>query len=247
LRSLPSGMRRQCPAPIWTTASASRPASSPARIGAGEQLDDEPVAGVGAGLGGGHQPGGVAVVEELGQRLGLFRDVPGDDRVAGRRVGPVPLDDPLEERPDGADPLPVRLRRDDLAAGPGLGGQPHLVVLDVIAPHRGNTAQPGVGDHPPGELAQRVLRGIHAARGQECGQPLQIPADRLRCLRRRGPDLRPLRGGDAAGYRPAGGRLAGGQRAHRTAALARPASRRPRRHRRRSAQPRAGTQSPASR
>ena len=186
--------------------------------GAGQQLDHQPVAGISAGPGGGHQLGGVAVVEELGQRLGLFRDVPGDDRVAGRRVGPVPLDDPLEELAYGPHPLPVRLGRDRLAAAPGLDGEPHLVVLDIITAHRGDTVQPGIGGQPPGELAQRVLRGVHAARGQERGQPLQVPADRrcrLRCL---GLDLRPLRGGDAAGHRPAGGRPAGGQRAHRTAA-----------------------------
>ena len=219
LRSLPSGMRSQCPAPIWHDRVGLQAGQlAGPHAGAGQQLDDEPVAGVGAGPGGGHQPGRVAVVEELGQRLGLFRDVPGDDRVAGRRVGPVPLDDPLEERPDGADPLPVRLGRDRPAAGPGPGGQPHLVVLDVIAAHRGDGLQPGVGDHPPGELAQRVLCSVHAARGEERGQPLQIPLDRRRHLRRRGPDLRPLRGGDAAGHRPAGGRPAGGQRAHRTAA-----------------------------
>jgi hypothetical protein len=67
--------------------------------GAGQQLDHQPVAGVGAGPGGGHQPGGVAVARELGQRPGLFRDVPGDDRVAGRRIGPVPLDDPTRRTP----------------------------------------------------------------------------------------------------------------------------------------------------
>jgi hypothetical protein len=122
------------------------------------------------------------------------------------------------ERPDGADPLPVCLGRDDLAAGPGPGGEPYLVVLDVIAAHGADAVQPGVGDHPPGELAQRVLRGVHAGRGEERGQPLQVPLDRRRRLRRRGPDLGPLRGGDAAGHRPAGGRPAGGQRAHRTAA-----------------------------
>ena len=131
--------------------------------GAGQQLDDEPVAGVGAGPGRGHQPGRVPVVEELRQRLGFLRDVPGDDRVAGRGVGPVPLDDPLEELPHGPHPLPVRLGRDRLAAGPGLGGQPHLVVLDVIAAHRGDAVQPGVGDQPAGELAQRVLGRVHAA------------------------------------------------------------------------------------
>ena len=37
-----------------------------AHPGAGEQFDDESVAGVGGGAGGGHEPGGVAVVEELG-------------------------------------------------------------------------------------------------------------------------------------------------------------------------------------
>jgi hypothetical protein len=67
--------------------------------GAGQQPGDQPVAGVGAGPGGGHQPGRVAVAGELGQRLGLFGDVPGDDRVAGRRVGPVPLDDPPRRTP----------------------------------------------------------------------------------------------------------------------------------------------------
>jgi hypothetical protein len=35
--------------------------------GPGKQLDHEPVARVGAGPGGGHQPGGVRVVEELRQ------------------------------------------------------------------------------------------------------------------------------------------------------------------------------------
>ena len=50
------------------------------------------------------------------------------------------------------------------------------------------------------------------------GQALQVPLDRRCHLRRRGPDLRPLRGGDTARHRPAGGRPAGGQRAHRTAA-----------------------------
>ena len=50
-------------------------------------------------------------------------------------------------------------------------------------------------------------------------QTLEIPLDRRRHLRRVSPDLRPLRGGDAAGRRPAGGGPAGGQRAHRTAAV----------------------------
>ena len=64
--------------------------------GAGEHFDDEAVAGIGGSAGGGHQPGGVTVVEKPGQRFRAGRNVPTDDRVAGRRVGPVPLDDPLE-------------------------------------------------------------------------------------------------------------------------------------------------------
>ena len=169
-------MRSQCPAPIWTTASASRSGElAGPHAGAGEQLDDQPVAGVGAGPGGCHQPGGVAVVEELGQRLGAWRDVAADDRVAGRRVGPVPLDDPLEERPQRPQPLPVRLLRDRLAARAGLGGQPDLEVLDVIAADLGDPTRCScVGEHPAGELAQRVLGGVHAARCQERGRLLQV-------------------------------------------------------------------------
>lgn len=59
----------------------------------------------------------------------------GDGDSAGRRIRPVPLDDPLEKLPHGAQSLPVRLRRDRRAARPGLGSKPHLVVLDVIAAH----------------------------------------------------------------------------------------------------------------
>ena len=55
--------------------------------GPGEQFDHEPVTGVGAGPRGGHQFRGVAVVEELWQRLGFFGDVPCDHWVAGRVPG----------------------------------------------------------------------------------------------------------------------------------------------------------------
>jgi hypothetical protein len=88
--------------------------------------------------------------------------------VAGRRVGPVPLDDAPEELPDGPHPLPVRLGCDRLAAGPWPAGQPYLVVLDVIAAHRGDAVQPGVGTQPARELAQRVLGRVDAAGRQEC-------------------------------------------------------------------------------
>ena len=57
------------------------------------------------GAGGGHELGGVLVVEELRERLGAGRDVAVQDRVAARGVGPVPLDEPLQEDPDHPQPL----------------------------------------------------------------------------------------------------------------------------------------------
>jgi len=110
----------------------------------------------------------------------------------------------------------MRLRRDHPAARPGPGGQPHLVVLDVIAADVADRGQRhSLGDHPAGELPQRVLRSLNTGRGQERAQPL--PLDRRLHLRRHDPDLRPLRGGDAPSHRPASGRHTYRQRAHRAA------------------------------
>jgi hypothetical protein len=139
-----------------------------------EQLHDQPVAGVSDGPGGGHQPGGVAVVEELRQRLGFLRDVPGDHGVAGRGVGPLPLDDPLEELAEGPDPLPAGLFRDRPAC-PG-GGRPQFEVLDVIAADVADCSQPGLVGHPAGEVAQRFLGRVDAGRGEERAQLPQVAA-----------------------------------------------------------------------
>jgi hypothetical protein len=100
--------------------------------GAGEQFDDQAVAGVGAGPGGCHEPGRVAVVQESGERVGAGRDVAADDGVAGRCVGPVPLDDPLEEHAQHPQPLTESVSG-QRAVGAVLLRQPHLEVLDVIA------------------------------------------------------------------------------------------------------------------
>jgi hypothetical protein len=174
--------------------------------GAGEQFDHEAVAGVGAGPGGGHQPGGVPVIEELRQRLRFLGDVPGDDRVAGRRAGPVPLDDPLGELAHGPHPLPVRLGGDRLAAAAGLGGQPHLVVLDVIAADITDRSQAGLGHHPAGQLAQRILGRIDAAGSQKRAQLPQVAAHHRGHPGRGGPDLRPLSLGMPARRGPLPGR-----------------------------------------
>ena len=56
-----------------------------AHPGAGQQLDGQPIPRVTAGAGGGDELRRVPVIEETRQRVGLFRDVAVDDRVAGRR------------------------------------------------------------------------------------------------------------------------------------------------------------------
>jgi len=97
-------------------------------------LRDEPVAGDGVGAGRGHERGGLLVGEELGDRFGAVWDVAVQDRVAAGRVGPVPLDEPLEEDPDHPQPLSLGVLRQRQPGGAaGLGGEPHLVVLDVTA------------------------------------------------------------------------------------------------------------------
>jgi hypothetical protein len=182
--------------------------------GAGQQLDHQPVARVGAGPGSGHQLCGVPVVEELRQWLGFVGDVPGDDRVAGRRVGPVPLDDPLEELPHRAHPLPVRLLRDRPPTAPGPGGQPYLVVLDVIAADVTDRGQAGLGDHPAGQLAQRAVGRIDAAGRQERAQLSQVAVHYRGYPGRHGLDLRPF----SLSLPTCGLPLTGGEGAHRAAA-----------------------------
>ena len=94
-----------------------------AYAGAGQHFHDQPVPRVAASAGDGHHLGGGLVVEEARQRFRSRRQVPVQDRVAGGCVGPVPFDDPLEEHPQGAQPLPMRVRRGLPAADSGAGGQ----------------------------------------------------------------------------------------------------------------------------
>ena len=47
------------------------------------------------------------------------------------RVGPVPFDESLEEDADHAQPVPLGVLRQRRRLGAGLGGEPHLVVLDM--------------------------------------------------------------------------------------------------------------------
>ena len=87
--------------------------------GAGEDLGDEPVAGDGMGAGGGHERGGLLVGEEPRERFGARRDVAVQDRVPAGRVGPVPLDEPLEEDADHPQPVPLGVLGEQCPSWPG--------------------------------------------------------------------------------------------------------------------------------
>jgi hypothetical protein len=155
--------------------------------GAGEHLDHEAVAREPVGPGGGHELGGVLVVEELGERFWSGWDVAVEDRVAARRVGPVPFDEPLQEDADHAESLALGVLGQRRTAGSGLSGEPHLVVLDVSPGDVGDDGDVGVGCEPAGQLPQGVVGDINAARGEERGELDQVAAHRgrqLRCRRR---------------------------------------------------------------
>lgn len=144
---------------------------SGAHPGAGQQLDDESVAWIGGGAGGDHQFGCVAVVEELGERVGSWWEIAADDRVAAWGVVPFPLDDPFEEHAQRPEALALGVERQG-GAGlvAGLGGEPDFERLVVVAADLGDRDDGGVGVQEPGELAQRVVGDIDRQRRQErCG------------------------------------------------------------------------------
>ena len=81
----------------------------------------------------------------------------------------------------------------------GSGGEPHLVVLEVAAGDVGDDGDVGVLGEPAGELTQRAVGGIDAARGEERGELHQVAAHRRRQLRCPSRQLGPLPMGHVAG------------------------------------------------
>ncbi len=130
--------------------------------GVGQHLDHQPIARESVGPSGSHQLGCVLVVQELGQRKGSGSDVAVEKRVHRRDVGPVPLDDALEEDPDHPQPMTLGVLAQMSITGPGLDGQPHLVVLDVCPSDGRNRGHLGLGGHPADQLAQRGVGQLHA-------------------------------------------------------------------------------------
>ena len=113
----------------------------------------------------GHEPGCITIVQELREWLRARRDVATDDPVARRGVGPVPLDDPLEE--EGAQcpqPLAVSVGRQAIAFDAAPGGKPHLEVFEFVSANVGDVLDTGVGQEPRAnwrstESAATTLRG----------------------------------------------------------------------------------------
>ena len=130
-------------------------------------FDHEPVARIGGGAGGGHELRGVAVVEELRQRLGRGGMSP---PMIGLRAGASGQSHSMirsKNDAQHAQPLPLGVGRQRRALVAGLVGEPHLEVLDVVAADLGDRGDVGVGEQPAGELTQRVVGDLDAGGSQE--------------------------------------------------------------------------------
>ena len=146
-----------------------------AQRGAGENLDADPVEQVGHVAGGGHQPGGVGVAGEAGQRPVADRHVPGENGTAGWGVLIAPFGDPVEEAAQVADPHPGGgPGRAGAAAVAGPGGHPGLEPFDVGAADRRDRGHAGVVcGQVAGQVPQRGAGQGDAARphaNSELGQ-----------------------------------------------------------------------------
>ena len=89
---------------------------------------------------------------------------------------PVPLDEALEEDPDHPQPLTLGVLGQGRTGAARLGGQPHLVVLDVGPGDVGHDRHVGLRHQPPGQLAQCRVGHVHAARREEGGELDQVAA-----------------------------------------------------------------------
>ncbi len=99
--------------------------------GVGQQFQHQPSQRVGFGRDGPSEPGGGGVIEKLGQWFVGSGQISGEDRSAGRRVRPVPLDDSIEERPQRAEPLTPIVRAHRCALGRDAIDQRSLESLDL--------------------------------------------------------------------------------------------------------------------
>ena len=213
-------------------AGLSRPAL---RSGASSSTTSRCAGGRVLGPGGGPSaPGCVAVVEELRQRLRLFSGMsPAITGLRGGASGPVPLDGSAR-RTGARSAIRCRCVSDGDRSGqprPGPGGQPHLVVLDVIAADVTDRRQPGLGRSSQRASWRRALSVPHRRSLGARTLPLpQVAAHHGSDPGRGDLDLGPL--GVSVPSQPPAVR-GQGRRSPGRPPLARPASRRRRWHQRR--------------
>ncbi len=105
-----------------------------------------------------HERGHLLVVEELRQRLGAWRDVTADDRVAAGCVVELPVNDPIEEHLEVTQSRPDRVDRQRLTGGVmGVGDQLEFERLDVRTTDVGGASNRRVVlDDPEPEPDERV-------------------------------------------------------------------------------------------
>ena len=143
--------------------------------GAQEHLDGDADQQPGLGVGGAEQLRCSGVVECLGQRMVLARQVAGEHRHPRWCLVPAPLLDADEEHPQR--PEPVRQRR----AGqtglvlPGPGGEPRLVVLDMTPGDLRDAGDVRCDlDEERRKRPQGQVRTLHAARPQHASDLVQV-------------------------------------------------------------------------
>ena len=145
--------------------------------GAGEELDDETVQGLGV-RGGGEQPGGLGVVEEPRERVIGDGHVDGEHRGAAGGVGPVPFDDPVEERPHQPEALADGVARRSAAVAGADAGEPLLVALDVAALDNREPVH-AFGGQVAGEAPQGDIGGVDGGGPQRQRDLIEVAPGRI--------------------------------------------------------------------
>jgi hypothetical protein len=124
----------------------------------------------------------LGVIEEPRERVIGDGHVDGEHRSAARGVGPVPFDDPVEERPDQPEALTDGVaRRWAPGAGAG-GGKPLLVALDVAALDSSEAVE-APGDEVLGQASQGHVGGVDGGGPQRQRDLIQVAPRRNHELR----------------------------------------------------------------
>ena len=163
-----------------------------AHPGPRQQLDDEPIERW-CERGARREPGGLGVVEETWERVIGDGDIDREDRCPCWGVGPVPLDDAIEERAERPEPLADRVARREPASGGCPGGEEQFEPFDMGAAHVSEPGDIRVGvDEPSGEATQGVVGHVDRRWAQGDSDLVEIAPPGQRQLRGSGDDTFPV-------------------------------------------------------